>query len=101
MGRRLSCTSRSLEAFDGNYEKWDMQMPRGRNILGSGKSYLAADIYTRWLERADSYSRRSLTNERDKLLAGSGLAAAAAVAATIEDIYLADVWSSDLIRGVL
>jgi hypothetical protein len=85
--------------FDGNHEKWDMQMPRGRNVLGSGKSYVAVDIYTRWLECADSYSRRSLTSERDKLPAISGLAAA--VAATTEDIYLAGVWSSDLIRGLL
>ena len=58
-------------------------MPRGRNVLDSGKSHVVVDIYTRWLECAKSYSRRSLTNESDKLPAILGLAAV--IAATTED----------------
>jgi len=56
-------------------------------------------MYDSWLETAESYAHRQLSDQRDKLPAISGLVRLLAEA--IKDDYVAGIWQNDLIRGLL
>jgi hypothetical protein len=67
--------------------------------LDSGAMSIASEPYDPWGHAVEVYTRTLLTKSQDKLIAISGIARKTSL--ILNDVYLAGLWTNNLISGLL
>lgn len=77
------------------------KIPERIDVIARHPNVLAAkaEMFRRWYEILEQYTRRSMTDPEDKLTAIAGIAEC--IHNTVQCKYLFGLWEDDLIRGLL
>lgn len=98
----ISFSDQEEEEIDIGKESVPTEKARFKRALYGFRSTsmsLKNQAHTSWQHMVMSYSRRTLTNDSDKLMAIAGIAAFAEK--TLEDVFLAGLWEQHLYRDLL
>lgn len=92
-----SCESHERQKLTHSYTK----IPERIEVMARHPNVLAAkaELFRRWYEIVEMYTRRSMTDSNDKLTAIAGIAEC--IHHTVQCKYLFGLWEDDLIRGLL
>ncbi|KAI3540283.1 HET domain-containing protein [Colletotrichum abscissum] len=94
--RRLEHSSKVYD----NVQSWHhLLSPAPEDIPYNEAKERRESLYERWKDLIIEYTRRKLTVPNDKFSALSGLART--FSSALEDEYVAGLWKSDLVRGML